>query len=105
MCNNSYRCPVGFSGDRCEFLDGQSIDWSYNTKVDDMDKETETNVTMPTSFETIAKTLIPITCFFVMVIITVVKLRLLDSSKTQRESNKDENTVVHDLEYKMCERV
>lgn len=106
MCNNSYRCPIGFSGDRCELLDGQSIAWSYNTEVEEVDRETETRdieKMMLSPFETIAKALIPITCFILMAIIAVVKL-----SKPQRESNKDENTiVVQDLEnsYKMCERV
>ncbi|EFX80773.1 hypothetical protein DAPPUDRAFT_303924 [Daphnia pulex] len=103
-------CPVGFSGDRCELLDGQSDAWSYdNPEVEEMDRENETMTLdqMSSSFETIAKTCIPITCFVLIAIFAIVKLRLFTTIFESLRRDKDDNAaVVQNLEncYKMCER-
>jgi hypothetical protein len=104
-------CPVGFSGDQCELLDGQSDAWSYDDpEVEEMDRENETMTLdqMSSSFETIAKTCIPITCFVLIAIVAIVKLRLFATIFEFLRRDKDDNAaVVQNLEncYKMCERV
>lgn len=101
-------CPAGFSGDRCELLDGQSDAWSYDVEEMDRENETMTLDQMSSSFETIAKTCIPITCFVLIAIVAIVKLRLFTIIFESLRRDKDDNAaVVQNLEncYKMCERV
>ncbi|XP_057372388.1 protein cueball-like [Daphnia carinata] len=104
-------CSIGFSGDRCESVDEQSVSF-----VDELKEMNETDVELPlrqtsSVYTTIAKTCIPLTCLLVIAIATVIRLRFLSASKLTRRSSDKESTVVitEDLEgnsnsLSMCER-
>lgn len=105
-------CSIGFSGDRCELVDEQSVSWVDDDElkeVNESDVESSLRQTSPV-YETIAKTCIPLTCLLLIAIATVIRLRFLTGGKlTQGSSNKTSSVVItEDLEnnsLSMCERV
>ncbi|KAK4004950.1 hypothetical protein OUZ56_006677 [Daphnia magna] len=104
-------CSIGFSGDRCELVDEQSVSWVDDDElkeVNESDVESSLRQTSPV-YETIAKTCIPLTCLLLIAIATVIRLRFLTGGKlTQGSSNKTSSVVItEDLEnnsLSMCER-